>query len=188
MSATVLTLDTAAFAAACSRLQACVAPHFRPDLVVGIRQGGACVSARLFDGVPHVEVTMRRPSTRGKSRVPRRLMRSFPYAVLDRLRLLEARWLNRRAPRPYPAGTVPAQVPTLPAAEALNILVVDDAVDSGRTLELVVRWLRTQRPRADIRAAVLTVTTRTPLLMPDYYLYYPDTLIRFPWSLDNKTP
>jgi hypoxanthine phosphoribosyltransferase len=80
----------------------------------------------------------------------------------------------------------PAEVPELPAG-VCRILVVDDAVDSGRTLEVVLRWLRGRCPDAEVRSAVLTVTTPRPLLIPDFYLYYPDVLIRFPWSLDNKT-
>jgi hypoxanthine phosphoribosyltransferase len=187
MKTTVLTLDAAAFDAACSRLETLVSATYSPDLVLGIRRGGAEVSRRLFPDVLHAEVSMHRPTTAGKRRLlSGRLLRSFPYVVLDRLRVWEARWLNRRAPRPYPEGVTPAEVPELPAG-VCRILVVDDAVDSGRTLEVVLRWLRGRCPDAEVRSAVLTVTTPRPLLIPDFYLYYPDVLIRFPWSLDNKT-
>lgn len=188
MKTTVLTLDAPALDAACRRLETQVTATYTPDLILGIRHGGAEVSGRMFPAVQHAEVSMHRPTTAGKRRLlSGRMLRSLPYAWLDRLRIWEARWLSRRAPRPYPAGVTPAEVPPLPAA-CRRILVVDDAVDSGRTLEVVLRWIATCCPEAEVRSAVLTVTTQHPLSMPDYYLYYPDTLIRFPWSLDNKTP
>ncbi len=193
MKTAVYTLDEATFKQACRKLEDLVAQDFQPDLVVGIREGGLWVSRELFPSVSHVTVALHRPTTKQKRRLPRRLLRSFPYAVLDRMRIWEARWLHRKAPLPYPEGTWPEEVPTLPDASPANesrcerILLVDDAVDSGRTLELIYRWLHAQRPDADIRSAVITVTTPKPILLPEYYLFYPDTLIRFPWSLDNKT-
>lgn len=193
MKTTVHTLDTATFGEACRRLEALVSQDFQPDLVVGIREGGQWVSQAMFPTVKHVTVALHRPSTKRKRRLPSRILRSFPYAVLDRMRIWEAKWLNRKVPLPYPEGTWPEETPAMPESTTgpgnrrERILIVDDAVDSGRTLELVARWLHTQRPEAEIRSAVITVTTRHPLLLPEYYLFYPDTLIRFPWSIDNKT-
>lgn len=192
MKTRVITLNDSTFATNCRRLQEIVEQsNFVPHLVVGIRQGGVRVSTQLFPHVPHVEVTMRRPTTARKEHMPMRWLQHLPYAVLNALRIAEARWLNRHKPEAYPEGTMPAEVPLLPrrpadTMERERILIADDAVDSGRTLELVTRWLQSVRPEADIRAAVITVTTPAPLVMPQYYCYYPNTLIRFPWSKDYK--
>lgn len=103
--------------------------------------------------------------------------------MLDLLRMAEARLLALR-PRP-----------SCPRIEILSelrrqlpgqVLVVDDAVDSGITMQAVVEALRRARPDVEVRAAVITVTTGRPSVSPDYTLYNNHTLIRFPWSIDMK--
>lgn len=68
--------------------------------------------------------------------------------------------------------------------DAQNILIVDDAVDSGATLLAVVEAVRIDMPGAEVRSAVITQTTPSPVITPDYTLYNNRTLIRFPWSMD----
>ena len=68
----------------------------------------------------------------------------------------------------------------------LNVLVVDDAVDSGATLRNVISALMDISPNNVIKTAALTVTRKSPIVMPDYYLYHDRTLMRFPWSEDRR--
>ena len=67
-----------------------------------------------------------------------------------------------------------------------SILIVDDAVDSGKTLKTIVDEVRKKYLTAEIKTAVITVTTKQPIILPDYYLFYNHTLIRFPWSADSR--
>ena len=63
--------------------------------------------------------------------------------------------------------------------------MVDDAVDSGYTLSHVLEAFKAVLPAgAEVRSAVITVTTDDPLVMPDFYLYNDKTLVRFPWAMD----
>jgi hypoxanthine phosphoribosyltransferase len=64
-----------------------------------------------------------------------------------------------------------------------SIVVVDDAVDSGATLARVLDAVSQRAPGAEIRSAVVTVTTPEPWVTPRYTLYSRQ-LCRFPWSLD----
>jgi hypoxanthine phosphoribosyltransferase len=64
------------------------------------------------------------------------------------------------------------------------VLVVDDAVDSGATLIAVLDAVYKAAGSSKVRSAAITVTTENPMVMPDYYLYHDETLIRFPWSID----
>ncbi len=64
-----------------------------------------------------------------------------------------------------------------------RIWVVDDAVDSGRTLASIAEKLKTYPQAHQVLYAALTVTEKQPLLMPDCYLYH-GVLLRFPWSND----
>ncbi len=179
----VVTLDNKGFSDACRRLGAqVVASGFRPRIVVGIRTGGEYVAleiAGLFAERPMVvTVDMQRPTTPSKQRL-RGLIRSLPRFVANLLRILESALLSRRKPAPRQLLTLPE---SLRDVSDRQILVCDDAVDSGTTLEAVVASLRRANPAAEIRSAVLTVTTASPTIRPDYSLF--TDLLRFPWSMD----
>ena len=67
-----------------------------------------------------------------------------------------------------------------------EILVIDDAIDSGDTLAAIVKTLRQTNPYVSVSIAVITETTRRPRIRANYTLYRNRTLIRFPWSNDYK--
>lgn len=177
-------------------LDTAAADGFVPDLVVGIAAGGLRVAECLHLGPPvHLmSCSLRRPSSAAKQRwAADRLLRSLPYAVSDRLRLLEDRMYENR---PAPAS---AATPTLiDEARAIardvrvhgheRLLLIDDALDSGATLACVESALRAVLPeRTELRTAVLTAT-RPPAVryvQPDYRLYE-EVLVRFPWSYDYR--
>ena len=60
-----------------------------------------------------------------------------------------------------------------------RILIVDDVVDSGRTLALVLEWRRGFE--ADVRSAVLYAKPTT-VINPDFVWKATDKWIVFPWS------
>lgn len=181
----VITLDRDAFVVACGELAELVAASGRvPGVIVGIRTGGAYVAdemARRFPGARREDVTLRRPSTKGKGRL-RWLLGCLPIRVLDLLRMAEAFVLRhrRRAPGSLELGD------GLVGLSGGDVLVVDDAVDSGVTLATVAGSLREANPGVAIMTAAITVTEREPAEMPDFALYNDKTLIRFPWSMDMK--
>ena len=67
-----------------------------------------------------------------------------------------------------------------------EILLIDDAIDSGDTLFAIVETLKNMNPDARIDIAVMTETTRHPRIRANHTLYRNRTLIRFPWSSDYK--
>ena len=184
----VKTLDNELFAGKCRELEDRVRTSgFVPDAVVGIAKGGDFVAAQMYSGVPHVSVSCRRPSTavKDKAGALMRLIRRCPLWVRDGLRMFEARFFACRQGRPrhpvFDAGAVEL------LKKAGRVLIVDDSVDSGATLLAVVNAIRKLQDDGaphDVRAAVLTVTTRNPVVLPDYFLYNNYTLLRFPWSKD----
>ena len=174
---------------------------FDPDLIVGIATGGVLVvEAMEHTGARRFSCELRRTSTERRSRSPlfQRVVSRLPYIVSDRLRQLEdviGQRLPLDAKAPPETGPafhrdIDAIVQAAVEDQARNILVVDDAVDSGVTLAAVVQSLRHQlRNAVDVRSAAITVT-RPPgrrLVSPDYVLYE-DTLCRFPWSFDYREP
>lgn len=182
----VITLDPAAFDAACLRLEADVAAAGVPDLVVGIASGGDRVAGRIFGEVPHVSVSLRRPSTARKERAGMLfgVLRRLPRRVADWLRMAEARILASRPARVMPLTLAPDVAAAIAGAQ--RVLVVDDAVDSGATLRAVLDAVKSVAGDSAVRSAALTVTTEHPLAEPDHALWRKGVLIRFPWSKDYR--
>jgi hypoxanthine phosphoribosyltransferase len=196
-SAGVVSFDGQRFAAVCAELLRRVDGDRRPDVLIGIRTGGLVVAEAMATAaggdVPVLAMTCRRPSSRHKPRssTMRRLVATLPRPILDQLRLAEHALLTRKstaAPRAEyqfaesELNCLDAWIAT--AGKQPSLLIVDDAVDSGATLSVVLDAVRRRAPlAAAIRSAAITVTTERPLAIPDYALYYRQ-LCRFPWSLD----
>ena len=176
----VLTFTPEIFAHECHRLERRVAPA--PDLVVGIASGGEHVARQIFPTVAHASVTCRRPSTAIKAAIGPvfSLVRILPRAMRDGLRMMEARRLRGGSRREAPHVDIPEE-----ALSARDILVVDDAVDSGTTMRAVVQALRKANPAARIRTAAIVVTMPEPQIWPDTVLFT-NVLIRFPWARDYR--
>lgn len=162
----------------------------KPDVILGIRSGGAYVAEAVACHFPEARlgyITSRRPSTGKKGKLGlKRLLRYLPVALLDALRILEARLLARSGnPERKVAIDISQDVRELMAQPSTKILLVDDAVDSGYTLRAVVDTLSALTPGRLFTAAI-TSTTSAPVMMPDFLLYNDNVLVRFPWSMDAR--
>jgi hypoxanthine phosphoribosyltransferase len=196
----VVSLDRRRFDDMCAELMRHVSKDRRPDALIGIRTGGLVVAeamAKAAGGdMPVLAVTCRRPSSRHKptSSTVRRMVANLPRPLLDQLRVIEHAVLTRKPPA-APQGDYRFdedelnELDTWMASSGArpSLLIVDDAVDSGTTLSVVLSAVRSLAPHgATIRSAAITVTTERPLALPDYALYHRQ-LCRFPWSLDALT-
>jgi hypoxanthine phosphoribosyltransferase len=179
----VLTLYNSDFNVICAKLEA-LAADYNPDLVVTIASGGDYVGANIFGTVTHVSVRCGRRGTpaKKKSVLLNRFVKHLPRRVNDVLRMVEARILSLRKPKLVDISLSEDVKRKLVAAE--RVLVVDDAVDSGATLIAVLDAVYKAAGSSKVRSAAITVTTEKPMVMPDYFLYHDETLIRFPWSID----
>lgn len=181
----VVTLNPSAFGAKCSRLADLVAWNFHPDLVVGIATGGVYVARNMFENLPHCSITCRRGTSAGKdkARFVFAMVRLLPLWVRDALRRSEARWLRSGGDHRRTATVDRASADMI--RRARHILVVDDAVDSGDSMKKVIEKVRELSPHASVRTAAIALTTPSPAVMPDYYIYN-QVLVRFPWSKDYR--
>ena len=115
------------------------------------------------------------------------VVRRLPRFLQNWLRILESRLLSA-----FDDGKIPLDVFELPEEMATQlakecpetVLIVDDAIDSGKTMWMVAEGVRRVLPSAKVKTAVITVTTKKPLIVPDFSLYNNRTLIRFPWAID----
>ena len=120
-----------------------------------------------------------------------RVLKLLPYPLLDAMRIVEAMLLSMGRHAKGRAGHAEAMLPDglisdLRKKESPEILIIDDAIDSGDTLSAIVESLRKTNPDTSIITAVITETTLHPRVRADYTLYRNRTLIRFPWSNDYK--
>ncbi len=168
----------------------------RPDMLVGIRTGGLHVADSMAKSVgfslPVMSLTCRRPSTATKSKFSavKKIVSSLPRPLVDKLRVIEHAMLTKKPQRSRPEGYSfdPNEMAMLEdwlraAGPNPSIVVVDDAVDTGTTLSLVLDAVSQRAPGGQVRSAVITVTTTRPWATPRYTLYRRQ-LCRFPWSLD----
>jgi hypoxanthine phosphoribosyltransferase len=193
---TVRTLTPTALDEAARALYEQARAALAPNLVVGVRTGGYVVAERMLAAaganVTLLPITCRRPSTGKKNRMGfvKLALKQLPRVVNDRLRIIEHKILTqRKTPQPV-AFTPDAQelgvlrAHLAQAGAQARVLIVDDSVDSGATLQAVERIVReAAAPGGRVETAAITVTTSAPLLQPTYSLYR-YVLCRFPWSLD----
>lgn len=168
--------------------------RFSPDIVVGIENGGArLVDALERAGVFRTSVRLQRPTTERKHRL-RSVLGATPRWGLNALRRIEDRLLARHPPTPRVEtpdlrADLDRAAGEVAARRALRVLVIDDAVDSGATLEAVVLGLRARLPRdVDVRSAVvaMTRTAAQRRFTPDAAIHE-NVLCRFPWSADYES-
>jgi hypoxanthine phosphoribosyltransferase len=187
----VITLSSAALDKACESLSKIIIDNLAcaPDAVIGIRTGGEVVADMLAKhlGVSTVAyANASRPGKKSRSCVAP-LLKSIPTKVADWLRRIESVVLRFRPgkQRSIAFDATDGITTLLSKDKHSNLLIVDDAVDSGITLNGVVAHIATLYPDANILTATITVTTPNPVEMPDFSLFR-NTLIRFPWSADYK--
>ena len=192
----VVTFNPVLLAEACSQLSCRVkAGGFTPSLLIGIQHGGAEVARRMRNDFPeaaYCEVRLSRPGTRQKSQgLAHRLLQHLPLWICNTLRIVESRineWRSK-GKDPVRIGTIrlPQDITsTLSNPSNPSILLIDDAIDTGATIQQARLQLLKQFPDITIRVAVITVTIPHPLCDADFCLYHNRTLCRFPWSNDYR--
>lgn len=193
----VITLTPTLLAKACCQLSHRVkAEGFAPSLIIGIQHGGAEVAKLMkedFADAAYCEVRLSRPDTAQKSKGwKHRLLRSMHIWLCNVLRIVESRVNEWRSKGKEPVRIGEIHLPDDVASrlkelgENATVLLVDDAIDTGATIQQARLQLLEQFPDVTIRVAVITVTIPHPIYDADYCLYHNRTLCRFPWSNDYR--
>ncbi len=195
----VLTLDPEKFDQQAGQLAHIVeegAPD-KLDAIVGVRRGGSFVCDAFCKYFPkerygaRYDVILQRPSTKRKNGTVGKLLKLLPISILNFMRMAESSILALRRKIKGASETPKVEIPEgladiLHKEKSPNILLIDDAIDSGDTLFAIIETLKETNKQANVRIAVMTETTSNPRVRADYTLYRNKTLIRFPWSNDYK--
>lgn len=187
---TVITVDNKEFGELCRKLMTEVADSgYKPDEVVAVERAGVFVAKAMNVGEFYTVKCSREGSETKKGRLGR-ILRFLPAFVNTMLRKLEYSLLQWRDKT---VDYQPRKVEMQPELKEIlkkgnrKVLIVDDAVDSGRSLKSVVEELSKYGNGTEIRTAAITVTRPHPVCTPDYALYRDQTLIRFPWAADRRS-
>ena len=143
---------------------------------------------KWFSEIPFLSVKVQRSIETFKTNIVfKYLVKLLPYFVLNRLRIYEsakARKLKSKMSLTE-LSKININLNYSPKQSVKNILIVDDAVDTGRTMYLVKNNLKKQFPEASVKIAVLSWTMEDSIVKPDFYIFK-NVLVRFPWSKDYK--
>lgn len=189
----VLTLNDNQFKTLCGELSDCIASSgFYPNVIIGIINGGAYVAnevamkfpqARLFN----VEISRKTKKAKNSS-IVRDIFSIIPIPILNAMRIIESHIARlRNSAIRYGTIAVPDDIAEMMHQADCNLLIIDDAIDTGATMMKITAELSAEFPNCSIRTAVITTTTEHPSITADYSLYHNNTLIRFPWSIDART-
>lgn len=136
---------------------------------------GYLLHSRLGGNISGIRIG--RPGSKIKSLLAP-LLGSLPNGFRNILRNIELRFWGMISYRQVVAKD------TLPQAES-SVLIVDDACDSGRTINEAINLLLEQGLSLDrIRIAVITTTLNYSDVHPDYFCFL-GRKISFPWSTDS---
>ncbi|RNC86778.1 MAG: hypothetical protein ED556_04980 [Winogradskyella sp.] len=185
----VITLHKNQFQERCIQLFSSISST--PDLVVGILNGGGYILEEFKDhhkeeDIIYKTITLQRDSTKGikKSKLTQALLRLLPYSILNRLRISEHK---KRTQSDLKSLSEDLSFELNTKDKPIqSILILDDALDTGNTLNSVYNLLKSKFLQASIETAVVVWTNSESVIKPNYFVFK-DILVRFHWSLDYKT-
>lgn len=160
----------------------CKNTGFRVDVVVYAERGARLLAWHLCRvlGCPSIGLQVQRRGGGIKGRVTM-VLRRLPRSWRDVLRKLDERYLWSRG------GGRPRKVTATFTGrlDGCCVLLVDDAADSGRTIEGCRAWLegRGVSPRS-IRVGVIAATTPAGRAVSDFWINSQNC--RLPWSADSQ--
>jgi hypoxanthine phosphoribosyltransferase len=187
----VITLNKQSFSNTCEELASKI--DFRPDLVVGILNGGGYVVNELkqnnYKQAYFKLINFKRKTGFMDFFASPFILSLFPNKILNKLRTYKA--INaKKSIRDINLEELSNFKLNFKLDESLkknvnSILIIDDAIDTGRVMFVVKNNLIDLFPTSQIKTAVISWTIENSIEKPDYYIFK-NVLVRFPWSKDYK--
>ncbi|NOY47171.1 MAG: phosphoribosyltransferase [Chlorobi bacterium] len=189
----IITLNKEDFFAKCKELIDKI--DGKPDVVIGVLNGGGYIvdaikKERVYETVKFEQIKHQRDGELKKENLIFKILLKFmPYAVLDRLRIYESKnakqSINTLNMIELSKKKLDFKLSITSKELIKNILIIDDAIDTGKTMYIIKNNLIKMFPDINIKIAVISWTIENSIIAPDYYLFK-NILLRFPWSKDYK--
>lgn len=156
---------------------------YHPDCVLAILDGGLKPAeiirnelCKLYDDET-IELAYVVIKQKNRRSVMSQFLKHLPVCLLNCMRVISLK-IKRVVPS-VKSGHIRVEIPD----RCKKILIVDDAVDTGKTLSSVLNLIS---DCINVKTAVLTVTMSNSDLHPDYCIYDNEMILRFPWARDAK--
>lgn len=188
----VITLNREIFSEKCSELIGRI--DFHSDIIVGILGGGGYIIDEImsevgFDSTQFELVRLQRGNKFKSNFIIKSILKFLPYRITNKLRIFESKKARSSIVElnltEVSAESIDFKLNLDSTETVKNILILDDAIDTGRTMFIVKNSLSKLFPKSQVNTAVISWTLENSIIKPDYYLYK-NILVRFPWSLDYK--
>lgn len=186
----VVTLSQIQFVEKCVELISKI--ETKPDLIVGILNGGGYILNEIKkDNRGNVKISsvkLQRDGNVKNNIIVRFFLKILPYKILDKIRIYESNKARTFISKINKSeiSNIKVEIDTSLISENIKrILIIDDALDTGKTMFVVKNNLQKKFPDANIKVAVISWTIETSIIKPDHYLYK-NSLVRYPWSKDYK--
>lgn len=185
----VITVDNKIFGEMCRNLwEQVIESGYTPDIIVAVERAGVYVAEEMHIK-DYFSVRCRREGTEAKKGGLGRILRYLPAQINIILRKIEYHllvWRDKSVDYRPRQVEVPTALKKRLKEGGKKVLIVDDAVDSGRSLLSVINKLAEYDSNNKIQSAVITVTRPETVCSPDFALYRNRTIIRFPWAEDRR--
>lgn len=186
----VITLNKEVFSQKCSELV--LKLDLQPELIVGILNGGRYVVDEIKNDFSktHIELVKLKRKLEWIDYLAKPfILKSFSKDVRDELRKYKAKNTEKSVDKldlfELSKCKFDLKLDITEKEKVKTILIIDDAIDTGRTMFVVMNNLRKLFPKSEIKTAVISWTMENSIVKPDYYLFK-QVLVRFPWSKDYK--
>lgn len=153
--------------------------NFCPDIVVFIERAGRIIGVPLAEklSVNCIGIEAKRPYSKIK-KVFAKFLFFIPKLILNYIKFFELKTnfnsLNKKRNIRI----------NFSIRNFKKILIIDDAIDTGETIIQVLDFIKNENSSAICKIAVITTTTNSPRIQPNYYIYN-NIVCNFPWSIDS---
>lgn len=159
---------------------------YQPDLIIYIARGGYLIGKQMKDvfQVPMIGVSTVRDGNSLKEKIGP-IVAMLPNCIRNILISIEMK-SNKHAKNTERKVRFLKGVEDVKDKNIQKILVAEDSVDTGNSLQQAVKTIRTVFPDAEIKVASLNVWDKSKSIAHVDYALYENTIIKSPMSKDSK--